>query len=56
MDTLYNQTNKLIQQTQASFQLLEGSGQNVVDIEADIHQKLEVINRYTCSICKLKIN
>ncbi|XP_050515629.1 probable Golgi SNAP receptor complex member 2 [Diabrotica virgifera virgifera] len=44
MDTLYNQTNKLIQQTQANFQLLEGSGKNALDIEGDIQQKLDVIN------------
>lgn len=44
MDTLYNQTNKLIQQTQASFQLLEGKVKNAMEIEADIQQNLGVIN------------
>nr|XP_023011952.1 probable Golgi SNAP receptor complex member 2 [Leptinotarsa decemlineata] len=44
MDTLYNQTNKLIQQTQYNFQLLEGSGKNAVEIEADIQEKLDTIN------------
>ncbi|KAG5884755.1 hypothetical protein JTB14_029236 [Gonioctena quinquepunctata] len=44
MDTLYNQTNKLIQQTQYNFQLLEGSGPNAVEIDADIQEKLNQIN------------
>lgn len=44
MDTLYNQTNKLIQQTQQTFQALEGSVGNYVQIENDIQEKINVIN------------
>ncbi|CAG9863109.1 unnamed protein product [Phyllotreta striolata] len=54
MDTLYNQTNKLIQQTQASFQLLEGNGTNAIEIESEIQQKLELINS-NCSKLDLYI-
>nr|CAH7758225.1 unnamed protein product [Callosobruchus chinensis] len=44
MDTLYNQTNLLIQQTQYSFQTLEGSPKNAEEIEADIQEKINLIN------------
>ncbi|CAG9823393.1 unnamed protein product [Phaedon cochleariae] len=52
MDTLYNQTNKVIQQTQQSFQLLEGSTNNALEVEADIQSKLELINS-NCSKLEL---
>ncbi|KAJ8912126.1 hypothetical protein NQ315_013215 [Exocentrus adspersus] len=48
MDTLYNQTNTLIQQTQQYFHTLEGNPKNVVDIENNIEDKISVINR-NCS-------
>ncbi|EFA03370.1 probable Golgi SNAP receptor complex member 2 [Tribolium castaneum] len=44
MDTLYHQTNKLIQQTQQSFQALEQNSGNVLEIEADIQEKITTIN------------
>ncbi|XP_044268650.1 probable Golgi SNAP receptor complex member 2 [Tribolium madens] len=43
MDTLYHQTNKLIQQTQQSFQALEQNSGNVQEIEADIQEKINAI-------------
>ena len=45
MDTLYHQTNKLIQQTQQTFQSLEQSGANAVEVEVDIQEKINAINR-----------
>lgn len=45
MDTLYHQTNKLIQQTQQSFQALEQNPGGALEIEADIQTKLNSINR-----------
>lgn len=50
MDTLYHQTNKLIQQTQQSFQALETSIGNYAEIEVDIQEKIKLINRYYTSI------
>ncbi|XP_063922738.1 probable Golgi SNAP receptor complex member 2 [Zophobas morio] len=44
MDTLYHQTNKLIQQTQQTFQSLEQSGANAVEVEVDIQEKINAIN------------
>lgn len=44
METLYHQTNKLIQQTQQSFQILENSS-NYVEVEADIQEKIDQINK-----------
>ncbi|RZC34909.1 Golgi SNAP receptor complex member 2 [Asbolus verrucosus] len=44
MDTLYHQTNKLIQQTQQSFQALEQNSGNLLEIEADIQDKINAIN------------
>lgn len=44
MDSLYHQTNKLIQQTQQSFQALEQPGASALDIEADIQDKINTIN------------
>lgn len=45
MDTLYNQTNKLIQQTQQTFQVLEGNTANATEIENEIQEKINQINR-----------
>jgi hypothetical protein len=45
MDTLYHQTNKLILQTQQSFQALEQNVANAPEIEADIQDKINSINR-----------
>jgi Golgi SNAP receptor complex protein 2 len=44
MDTLYHQTNKLILQTQQSFQALEQNVANAPEIEADIQDKINSIN------------
>lgn len=44
MDTLYNQTNKLIQQTQQSFQLLESNAKNAPEIEVNIQCQIDSIN------------
>ncbi|XP_030751344.1 probable Golgi SNAP receptor complex member 2 [Sitophilus oryzae] len=46
MDTLYNQTNKLIQQTQQRFQVLEGNvlGRDPIEVEADIAENIKHIN------------
>lgn len=46
MDALYHQTNNLIQQTQQRFQQLEGNAKNVEEIENDIENKIQEINRY----------
>ncbi|CAH1133930.1 unnamed protein product [Ceutorhynchus assimilis] len=43
MDTLYNQTNKLIQQTQQRFKLLEGNIPNALEIEAQISEDIKQI-------------
>ncbi|KAJ8934098.1 hypothetical protein NQ318_010881 [Aromia moschata] len=53
MDTLYNQTNKLIQQTQQCFQLLESNVKNAVEIEAEIQEKIDSINRDKMPKCDL---
>lgn len=45
MDTLYNQTNTLIQQTQYSFQLLEGNPKNAAEIETNIQENIDSINK-----------
>lgn len=45
MDTLYNQTNKLILQTQQSFHILEGSPKNVIEVETDIQEKINLVNK-----------
>ncbi|CAH0557501.1 unnamed protein product [Brassicogethes aeneus] len=44
MDTLYNQTNRLIQQTQQVFQGLEGNNVNAIEIENEIQEKINLIN------------
>lgn len=44
MDTLYNQTNKIIQQTQYGFQTLEKNTNNAAEIEADIQGQIDLIN------------
>lgn len=44
METLYHQTNKLIQQTQQSFQNLENNS-NYVEIENEIQEKINQINK-----------
>lgn len=44
MDTLYNQTNKIIQQTQYSFQQLENTTTNASEIEAEIQRQIDSIN------------
>ncbi|XP_018577991.1 probable Golgi SNAP receptor complex member 2 [Anoplophora glabripennis] len=45
MDSLYNQTNKLILQTQQSFHVLEGSPKNAIEIETDIQENIFSINK-----------
>lgn len=44
MDTLYNQTNKIIQQTQFSFQHLENTTTNASEIETEIQRQIDLIN------------
>ncbi|KAF5282711.1 hypothetical protein FQR65_LT02708 [Abscondita terminalis] len=44
MDTLYHQTNKLVQQTQECFQLLESRPINYQEIESNIQEKISLIN------------
>ncbi|KAL3280610.1 hypothetical protein HHI36_003847 [Cryptolaemus montrouzieri] len=44
MDTLYHQTNKLIQQTQQTFHTLENNIVNALAIEEDIQEKINLIN------------
>ncbi|KAJ8965191.1 hypothetical protein NQ317_008729 [Molorchus minor] len=46
MDTLYNQTNKLIQQTQQVFQTLEGNAKDTLEIETEIQEKINLIYSY----------
>lgn len=43
MDTLYNHTNRLIQQTQQKFQILEGNSKNASEIEAEIIENIKQI-------------
>lgn len=45
METLYHQTNKLVQQTQQYFQNLEANPNNYEAIEAEIQEKINQINR-----------
>lgn len=45
MDTLYHQTNKLVQQTQECFQKLERRTGNPQEIELEIQEKINQINR-----------
>lgn len=45
MDTLYHQTNILVQQTQECFQMLETRPTNYQEIESNIQEKISVINR-----------
>lgn len=45
METLYHQTNKLIQQTQQSFQNLESNPNHYAEIEAEIQDKIDQINK-----------
>lgn len=47
METLYHQTNKLVQQTQQYFQNLEANPNNYEGIEAEIQEKINQINRYS---------
>lgn len=51
MDALYNQTNKIILQTQQNFHVLEGSPKNATEIEADIEEKIISINKYVPTHC-----
>lgn len=44
MDTLYNQTNKIIQQTHYSFQHLEHNPNNASEAEAEIQRQIDLIN------------
>lgn len=44
MDSLYNQTNKMIQQTQYSFQNLESNAKNASEIEEQIQRQIDSIN------------
>ena len=44
MDTLYHQTNILVQQTQECFQLLESRPANFQEIESNIQEKISLIN------------
>ncbi|KAK9882503.1 hypothetical protein WA026_021851 [Henosepilachna vigintioctopunctata] len=44
MDTLYHQTNKLIQQTQQTFHSLENNVINALAVEEDIQEKINLIN------------
>lgn len=44
MENLYHQTNKLIQQTQATFQRLDNTN-NYIEIEDEIQEKIKQINR-----------
>ncbi|KAL1491346.1 hypothetical protein ABEB36_011955 [Hypothenemus hampei] len=43
MDALYNQTNKLIQQTQHRFKVLEGNNPEALSIEAEISENIRQI-------------
>ncbi|XP_076271210.1 golgi SNAP receptor complex member 2 [Rhynchophorus ferrugineus] len=43
MDSLYNQTNKLIQQTQQRFQILQGNVHDAVNIEIEITENIKQI-------------
>lgn len=45
MDQLYHQTNLLVQHTQELFKSLENSVNNYADIERDIQEKINQINR-----------
>lgn len=45
MDTLYHQTNKLIQQIQNLFNSLENNPKNSIEIENEIQEKIDLINR-----------
>lgn len=45
MEVLYNQTNKLIQQTQQRFKVLEGNIPNALEIEAEISENTKQIHR-----------
>lgn len=45
MEKLYNETNKLILQTQQSFKTLENNICNADSIEEDIQQRINLINR-----------
>jgi len=44
MDTLYHQTNKIVQQTQAHFQLLEQKSANHEEVENEIQEQINLIN------------
>lgn len=44
MDTLYNQTNKIIQQTQFSFQNLEKNPNSASEVETEIQRQIDLIN------------
>lgn len=46
METLYHQTNALIQQTQQQFRELEVNRPNKIEIEQDIQEKIKSINTY----------
>lgn len=46
MDSLYNQTNKLIQQTQQRFQVLQGNIHEAIDIETEITDNIKQITRF----------
>lgn len=50
MENLYHQTNKLIQQTQETFQRLESTPNCYVEIEAEIQEKIKQINRYSLTV------
>ncbi|XP_066159211.1 probable Golgi SNAP receptor complex member 2 [Euwallacea fornicatus] len=43
MEELYHQTNKLIQQTQQRFKVLEGNVSNALDVEAEINENIKQI-------------
>lgn len=45
METLYNQTNKLIQQTQQRFQVLERNIPDALEVEAEISENIKQIGR-----------
>lgn len=50
METLYHQTNKIVQQVQECFQRLELKGINHDEVEAEIQEKINLINRYVTNI------
>lgn len=45
MDSLYNQTNHLVQKTQQCFQQLECGG-TPEEVEREIQEKIDLINRF----------